>query len=65
MGSLIAPIPLLAAGLIVNFSPLALGALLAVAALLALRIFVIFRRTACPHCAAKGHCPNARAMGIV
>jgi hypothetical protein len=64
MGSLIAPIPLLAIGLVFNLSALALAALLAVAALLAFRIFVIFRRTACPHCAAKGHCPNAKAMGI-
>ena len=65
MGSLIAPIPLLAVGLVVNFSPLALVALLAVAALLAFRIVVIFKRAACPHCAAKGRCPNAKAMGIV
>ncbi len=64
MGSLIAPIPLLAAGLIVNFSAFALVALLAVAGLLAFRILVVFRRTACPHCAAKGRCPNAKAMGI-
>jgi hypothetical protein len=64
MGSLIAPIPLLAVGLILNFSPLALVLMLAVAALLAFRILVVFRRTACPHCAAKGRCPNAKAMGI-
>jgi hypothetical protein len=64
MGSLIAPIPLLAVGLILNFSLAALAALLGVAALLAFRILVVFRHTACPHCAAKGHCPNARAMGI-
>ncbi len=64
MGSLIAPIPLLAVGLVVNFSPAALAVLLAVAALLAFRILVVFKRTACPHCAAKGRCPNARAMGI-
>ena len=64
MGSLIAPIPLLLVGLIVNFSPLALVALLIVGALLAFRVLVVFRRTACPHCAAKGRCPNARAMGI-
>jgi len=65
MGSMIAPIPLLAVGLIVNFSPLALATLLTVAALLAFRILVVFKRRACPHCAAKGRCPNARAMGIV
>ncbi len=64
MGSLIAPIPLVAAGLIINFSPVALALMLAVAALLAFRILVVFRRTACPHCAAKGRCPNAKAMGI-
>jgi hypothetical protein len=64
MGSLIAPIPLLAVGLVLNFSLAALAVLVCVAALLAFRILVIFRHTACPHCAAKGHCPNAKAMGI-
>ena len=64
MGSLMAPLPLLAAGLIVNFSLVGLALLLVVASLLAFRILVVFRRTACPHCAAKGRCPNARAMGI-
>ena len=64
MGSLVAPIPLVAVGLFVNFSPAALALLLAVGALLAFRIVVVFKRTACPHCAAKGRCPNARAMGI-
>ena len=64
MGSLIAPIPLLALGLVITFSALALVALLGVVGLLAFRILVIFRRTACPHCAAKGRCPNAKAMGI-
>ena len=63
-GSLIAPLPLLAVGLIVDFSPFALAALLAVASLLAFRVVVVFMRTACPHCAAKGRCPNAKAMGI-
>ena len=64
MGSLIAPIPLLAVGLIFNFSLTALALMLIVAALLAFRIVVVFMRLACPHCAAKGHCPNAKAMGI-
>ncbi len=64
MGSLIAPLPLLAAGLVVNFSSVALALLLSVAALLAYRILVVFRRVACPHCVAKGRCPNAKAMGI-
>jgi hypothetical protein len=65
MGSLVAPIPLLALGLILDFSAAGLAVLLCVAALLAFRILVVFKRTACPHCAAKGRCPNARAMGIV
>jgi hypothetical protein len=65
MGSLIAPIPLLAVGLVLNFSPLGLVVLLAVVALLAFRVVVVFKRRACPHCAAKGRCPNAKAMGIV
>ena len=65
MGSLIAPIPLLALGLILDFSLAGLALLLCVAALLAFRILVVFQRTACPHCAAKGRCPNAKAMGIV
>jgi hypothetical protein len=65
MGALIAPIPLLAVGLVLDFSAAGLAILLLVAALLAFRIVVVFKRTACPHCAAKGRCPNARAMGIV
>jgi hypothetical protein len=64
MGSLITPIPILLVGLILHFSPAGLAMLVGVIALLAFRILVIFRRTACPHCAAKGHCPNAKAMGI-
>ena len=64
LGSLVAPIPLILVGLIASFSLAALALMAAVAALLAFRIFVIFRRTACPHCAAKGRCPNAKAMGI-
>ncbi|HMK91862.1 MAG TPA: hypothetical protein VK576_02585 [Thermoleophilia bacterium] len=65
MGSLIAPIPLLAAGLVLDFSAAGLAILLCVAALLAFRVLVVFRRTACPRCAAKGRCPNAKSMGIV
>ena len=65
LGSLIAPLPLVLVGLIPNFSAAALLMALAVAALLAFRYLVVFRRTACPHCAAKGRCPNAKAMGII
>jgi hypothetical protein len=64
LGSLIAPIPLMVPGLIFNFAIVGLALLLAVAGLLAFRFFVVFKRTACPHCAAKARCPNARAMGI-
>ena len=64
LGSLIAPLPLMVPGLIVNFAPVGLALLLTVALLLAFRFFVVFKRTACPHCAAKGRCPNAQAMGI-
>jgi hypothetical protein len=64
LGSLIAPLPLMVPGLIVNFALVVLALLIAVAALLAFRFFVVFKRTACPHCAAKGRCPNAQAMGI-
>ena len=64
MGSLIAPIPLLAVGLVLGFSLAGLAVLLCVAGLLAFRILVVFQRKACPHCAAKGRCPNAKAMGI-
>jgi hypothetical protein len=65
LGSLITPIPLIVVALIINFSLAALVLGLAVASLLAFRYFVVFRKMACPHCAAKGRCPNARAMGIV
>jgi len=64
LGSLIAPIPLMVPGLVVNFAVAGLALLLAVAGLLAFRFFVVFKRTACPHCAAKGRCPNAQGMGI-
>ena len=64
MKSLIAPIPLPAVGLVLDFSAAGLAILLLVAALLAFRSVVVFKRTACPHCAAKGRCPSARAMGI-
>ena len=64
LGSLIAPIPLMVPGLVVNFAVAGLALLLAVAGLLAFRFFVVFKRTACPHCAAKGRCPNAQSMGI-
>lgn len=64
MASLIAPLVLVLSTLIIAFSPAVLLIFLAVAALFALRLFVVFPRLACGVCAAKGRCPNARAMGI-
>jgi hypothetical protein len=65
MGSLIIPIFALLPALILNFSFLLLILFLAVLGLLLLRFFVVFKKTACPHCSAKYRCPNAKAMGIV
>jgi hypothetical protein len=64
LGSLVAPVALLAIGIIVNFSLPTLVVLVSVVVLLAIRVVVVFRRLACPHCAAKGRCPNAKAMGL-
>jgi hypothetical protein len=64
MASLVLPLPLVLPALVVHFSVVLLAVFLAVAALLAFRILVIFPRVACVHCAAKGVCPNARSMGI-
>jgi hypothetical protein len=64
MASLVAPLVLIAPALVFAFSWALLGIFAAVAALLALRMFVIFPRVACGHCAEKKRCPNARAMGV-
>ncbi len=64
MASLIAPLVLIVPALIVAFSWIVLALLLAVAALFALRLFVVFPRVACGVCAARGRCPNAKAMGL-
>jgi len=64
MASLIAPFVIALPALFIDFSWPVLALLLAVAALFALRLFVVFPRVACGHCAAKGRCPNAKAMGI-
>jgi hypothetical protein len=64
MGSLIAPLVLLVPALVFAFSWALLGVFLAVAALLVVRMFVIFPRVACGHCLEKRRCPNAQAMGI-
>jgi hypothetical protein len=64
MTALIAPLALILVGLAVDYSVAGTVILLLLAALLAFRYFVLFRRVACPHCVAKRRCPNARAMGI-
>jgi hypothetical protein len=64
MASLIAPLVILLPALLIAFSWAVLGVFLAVVALFALRLFVVFPRVACGVCAAKGRCPNAKAMGF-
>ncbi|MEI6725213.1 MAG: hypothetical protein WCN81_03185 [Actinomycetes bacterium] len=64
MASLVAPLVIILPALVFAFSWALLALLLAVAALLALRLFVVFPRVACGVCAAKGRCPNTKAMGI-
>lgn len=65
MGALAAPLALIAVGLVLNFSVAGVVCLALLAGLLACRYFGLFKRVACPHCAMKGRCPNAKAMGIV
>jgi hypothetical protein len=64
MASLIAPLVLLLPALVIAFSWALLTIFLALLAIFALRLFVVFPYVACGHCAAKGRCPNAKAMGI-
>lgn len=64
MGALIAPIPLLIIGLILNFSWITLAITGVVLGLLLYRFFVVFPKIACVHCYAKQKCPNAAMMGL-
>ncbi len=64
LAGFITPIIALVPALILSFSYLVLGILLAVAALLTFRFFVLFTKVACGHCRAKSICPNAQAMGL-
>ncbi len=64
MASLIAPLVIVVPALVIAFSWPLLAIFVAVATLFAVRLFVVFPRVACGHCAAKAHCPNAKAMGI-
>jgi hypothetical protein len=64
MASFILPIVAIVPGLVLEFSLVVLGLLLAVVGLLLLRFFVIFPKVACIHCMMKHRCPNAKAMGL-
>jgi hypothetical protein len=64
MVALVAPILAMIPALILNFSWVVLGILLAVVGLLLFRVFVIFPKIACLHCSAKHVCPQAEAMGV-
>lgn len=64
MASLAFPIAAMVPALILGFSWIVLAAFVAVIGLMLFRIYVIFMKVACVHCAARDLCPNARQMGI-
>jgi hypothetical protein len=64
MASLAAPLILMLPALILAFSAPLLFVFLAVVGLFVFRVLVVFPRVACGRCAAKGDCPNAKAMGL-
>ena len=64
MAALIMPIVAIIPALVLNFSSGLLAILIVLVSLLIIRIFVIFKRIACVHCAAKKECPNAKSMGL-
>jgi hypothetical protein len=64
MASLVLPILAVPPALILRFSPLLLGILLGLLALLSFRFFVIFPKLGCLHCRAKHVCPQAKSMGV-
>ncbi len=64
LAALIAPIPLMIVGLVLNFSVTLLAIFLAVIVLALFRFFVLIPRVACVHCYAKPKCPNAEQMGL-
>jgi hypothetical protein len=63
MASFVAPIVAIIPALVINFSSFVLAVLITLIGLLFFRIFVLFRRIGCVHCAAKKECPNARSIG--
>lgn len=64
LASLVIPVIAIIPALILNFSFWLLVILIVVVGLLLFRFFVIFKKIACIHCAAKKQCPNAQSMGI-
>jgi hypothetical protein len=64
IASLVVPIILIIPALVLNFTIILMVIMIILVVLLLFRYFVIFRRVACPHCAAKRQCPNAQSMGI-
>ncbi|MFC1554227.1 hypothetical protein ACFL7D_06315 [candidate division KSB1 bacterium] len=64
MASLIFPIIFMLPMLFINFSIPLLGIFLALISLLIYRVFIIFPKIACLHCAAKFKCPQAETMGV-
>lgn len=64
LASLATPLLIMLPALGLAFSAVLLAVFLAVAALLAFRVFVVFPRVACGHCAPKGRCPNAQVVGL-
>ena len=63
MASFIVPIVAIIPALVINFSTFLLAVLIVLIALMLVRVFVVFKRIGCTHCAAKKECPNARSMG--
>jgi hypothetical protein len=64
LAALIAPIPLMILGLVLNFSITLLVIMAEVIVLTLVRFLVLLPRTACGHCYARAKCPNAEQMGL-
>jgi hypothetical protein len=64
LAALIAPVPLIIVGLVLNYSVTLLAILVAVIGLALLRFFILIPKVACAHCHAKTKCPNAAQMGL-
>ena len=64
IAAMVIPIIAMIPALIINFSFIVLGILIAVIGLLVFRFFVIFTKIACLYCRAKNICPQAKSMGF-